>query len=228
MPRQQRLNHLQPNRIIQPRAAIARHAAGLQRAQRPPVGAAGTLRAPQRPGRPRAPPYVLVVGGHVFDGLREVGVAHGVVVAAELGHHGFQLVGAQPFGQAVEVGGEGLVADGVPAAEVVVEVFVDVHGRVVDGVDEFVQVVGRWGVVLAAAVPDVPACVTVAGRDDELLRSGGADAVDLLWELSVSASEGYEAKGDRLTAAWSFVKTNEVGMSCGSFIMPKITFSLCT
>jgi len=121
---------------------------------------------------------LTVVLSHVLDSLLEVVVTHGVVVSTELGDHGLKVVLLQPAGEESEVGREALVADLVLAREVVVEVLVDVHGGVVDWVLQHVHVVGRWRVTAGGLVPGVTSGVAVAGRDDQLLRTGGADAVN--------------------------------------------------
>jgi len=72
--------------------------------------------------------------------LTQIVVAHGVVVAAELGDHGFEIVLLEPACEIGEVGWEALVADLVLARVVVVEVLVDVNGGVFDGVFEHVEI----------------------------------------------------------------------------------------
>ena len=194
---QQRLDDLEPDGVVKTWSAALSVRAWLERTQVGAVVAAWSLGAPERTGGPGGPADVFcffisewfgiekgiletrtVVLGHVLDGLAQVVVAHGVVIAAEFSDHGFEVVLLQPAGEVGEVGGEALVADLVLTGVVVVEVLVDVNGGVLDWVLEHVQVFGGWSVAAGRLVPGVTTGESVARCDDQLLCASCADAVD--------------------------------------------------
>ena len=89
-----------------------------------------------------------------------------------------ELVGLQPAGQACKIGGRGLIADGMLAAEVVVEVLVDVNGSVVDGVADLVELVCGRLVSLRALTPGMSASIAITRSDDELTSASFADTIN--------------------------------------------------
>lgn len=91
------------------------------------VRAAGGVSSPEWSSSPGSPANIDVVGSHVVDHVCEVSGALSAVCCTEFGDHGFETIGFEPGGDAGEVAGSGLGADGVTAGEVDVEVLMDIE-----------------------------------------------------------------------------------------------------
>lgn len=99
----------------------------------------------------------------------------------EIGDFGMahvEVVLFEPRSEVCKIYWCGLIANGMCAAEVVVEVLIDVNGGVTYGVVELIKVVTRWHVPLRALQPCMTAGIPIARSNDELLGAGLADAVD--------------------------------------------------
>lgn len=86
------LQHLKPDSIVQTRAAIGSLAAGLETAVVLGVRAAGTGRSPKWACRPRCPADVLLIVRQVIDEVGQHVGASRVVVPAEFGNEGLEIV----------------------------------------------------------------------------------------------------------------------------------------
>ena len=141
--------------------------------------------------------------------MSDVIIAHCIVIGAELGDHGFEVVFFEPAGQECEVGWEALVADLVLAGEVVVEVLVDIDGGVVDGVDELVEVVGRWSVAASTLVPGMAPGVAISGCEDEVLCARSTNTGDS--GLVVLSSARVDLNGGVMTALSKSASCRDTG-----------------
>jgi len=168
VPRHQLLDHLQPDRIVQAWRPITGTASRLEGAETAAVGAAWRRCAPDWTSGPCGPSDVcpityvspsverreitcrctLRVIIHILNRLRQVLIAHSVIIGAKLRDHGLELVRLQPLREAGHIRWEALVADLVLAREVVVQVLVDVDGGVIDWVADHVQVIAGRRIAL--------------------------------------------------------------------------------
>ena len=172
------LHSAEPNGVVQRGGTIR---SGTTRFETAPLGTVVATRgvgAPKRSGSPHRPADIFWVIVHVADQVVDVVVAHGVVVASEFGDHGLELVRLQPGGQWGQVSGTGLVTDLVLAAEVVVEVLVDIDGGVVDRVADHVEIIAGRRIALRRLQPCVSTGVPVPGSKNHLLGTDATDPVN--------------------------------------------------